>query len=78
MNRVYEIIMENILWNMRYNAYKKTYNTKKNVVDGFNNEEQRILMIIYNQYQQLKAQRVMSNPTVQKLHILSYITHEAF
>lgn len=78
MNRVYEIIMENILWNMRYNAYKKTYNTKKDVVDGFNNEEQRILMFIYNQCQQLKAQRVMSNPTVQKLHILNYIACEAF
>jgi hypothetical protein len=75
-NRIIEIILEHILWNIRFNAYKKVNNTKKNVVDGLTQEDQRMLMFIYNQYNQLHMQRVMSNPTVQKLLVENYISHE--
>ena len=75
-NRIIEIILEHILWNIRFNAYKKVNNTKKNVVDGLTQEDQRMLMFIYKQYNQLHMQRVMSNPTVQKLLVENYISHE--
>lgn len=78
-NRIVEIILEHILWNIRFNAYKKVNNnTKKTVVDALSQEDQKMLMFIYNQYNQLHTQRILNNPTVKKMLIENYITHEAF
>lgn len=78
-NRIYEIFLENILWCIRFKAYKKVNNrTNANVVDALSQDEQRMLMFIYNQYNQIHMQRVLENPTVKKMLIENYIAHEAF
>ena len=78
-NRIVEIILEHILWNIRFKAYKKVNNrTNANVVDALSQDEQRMLMFIYNQYNQIHMQRVLENPTVKKMLIENYIAHEAF
>lgn len=78
-NRIYEIFLEHILWNVRLKAYKNVNNrTNKNVVDGLSQDDQKMLMFIYNQYNQIHIQRVLENPTVKKMLIENYIAHKPF
>jgi hypothetical protein len=75
MKRVYEIMLEHLLWNIRFNAYKKVYNKNMEVVDGLSREDQQKLMFIYNEYTRIKTERILANPTVKKLMLDNYISH---
>ena len=45
-NRIYEIFLEHILWNVRLKAYKNVNNrTNKNVVDGLSQDDQKCLCL---------------------------------
>ena len=68
-------MLEHLLWNIRFNAYKKVYNKNMEVVDGISKEDQQMLMFIYNEYTRIKTERILNNPTVQKLMLDNYITH---
>lgn len=65
---VEEIILNQILWDFRFYAYKKKFDANaKDVTDVLTREENRLLINIYERAEYLKAQRLMENPTVRKL-----------
>lgn len=79
MKSVEEILLDYIMWDYRIYAYKKKQEKNvKNVEDALTREEHRLLLNIYERMDYLHWSRVYSNPTVQKLMIASYITHEPF
>jgi hypothetical protein len=79
MKSVEEILLDYIMWDYRIYAYKKKQEKNvKNVEDALTREEHRMLLNIYERMDYLHWSRVYSNPTVQKLMIASYITHEPF
>ena len=79
MKSVEEILLDYIMWDYRIYAYKKKQEKNvKNVEDALTREEHRMLLNIYERMDYLHWSRVYSNPTVQKLMITSYITHEPF
>ena len=68
MKSIEEIILESILWNKRFEAYKKHMNLTR--------EEQQKIMYVYDMFNRVHMYRVISNPSVQKLMITNYITTE--
>ena len=68
MKSIEEIILETILWNKRFEAYKKNMNLTR--------EEQQKIMFVYNNLNYIHMNRVYMNPSVQKLLISNYITSE--
>jgi hypothetical protein len=79
MKSIEELILDCIIWDYRIYAYKKKQEKNvKDIADALTPEEHRKLLNIYERIDFLHWNRVYSNPTVQKLMISHYITHEPF
>lgn len=78
MRSVEEILLEYIMWEWRLYAYKKKQEKNcKDVVDALTREEHSILLNIYNRMDYLRLSRIHSNPTVKKLMLSEYISHNS-
>jgi hypothetical protein len=78
MKSIEETLLEFIMWEWRFYAYKKKQEKNcKDVADALTREEHQMLLNIYERMDYLHWTRVYSNPTVQKLMISEHITHKA-
>lgn len=68
MKTIEELMLTQLLWELRIEAYKRKFNVNaKDVADVLTEKEHSDLIFIYDWLERLKAKRLLSNPTIKKL-----------